>query len=148
MVRASTTKPLTEIIQARPAGSRPATRVGRIPARAVLCAARLGSLRNNQTPPGTVIGTFSAGDVTYDIYRNPKHDPGTGAGGSGWQFIAFVARSPVRSGTIELKPFVDNLVTTGYITGPRYYAGVELGTEILNGAGSAIISSFSVGVTP
>jgi hypothetical protein len=105
-------------------------------------------LHNNMTAAGSVVGAFSTQGVDYDVYVNPHQDPGGGSTVTGWQYVAFVAHTEVRSGTVQLKPFLDYLVGAGHITGTRYYAGVEFGTEIVNGSGSAIVKDFSVSVTP
>jgi hypothetical protein len=105
-------------------------------------------LHQGMSPAGSLVDTFSTGGVDYDIYVNDSHDPGGGSTTTGWTYVAFVAQTEVRGGTLELKPFVDRLVQRGTIDGPRYYAGVELGTEIVNGSGSAIIRDFSVEVVP
>jgi hypothetical protein len=105
-------------------------------------------LHNGMSPAGTQVGTFSTAGVDYDVWVNPSHDPGANSTVTGWQYVAFVARTEVRSGTIALKPFIDHLVSKGTITGPLYYAGVEVGNEIVNGSGSAIFKNFSVNVMP
>jgi hypothetical protein len=105
-------------------------------------------LHHGMSPAGSLVDTFSTGGVDYDLYLKEDHDPGGGSTTTGWTYVAFVAQTEVRRGTLELKPFVDHLVQLGTVDGPRYYAGVELGTEIVNGSGSAIIKDFSVGVVP
>jgi len=102
---------------------------------------------NNATPAGSMLGTLTVAGVAYDVYVNPNQNPGAGAP-TGWEYVAFVARTPVLGGTVHLKPFVDYLVSAGQLSGMRYYAGFELGIELTNGAGSAIFSNFSVNVAP
>jgi hypothetical protein len=105
-------------------------------------------LHNNMTPSGSVVGTFSDAVADYDVWQNPHQDPGGGSTTTGWQYIAFVARTPVRKGTIQLDPFLQYLIRNGYIASTRYVAGIELGTEIVNGSGSAIVSNFSASASP
>jgi hypothetical protein len=105
-------------------------------------------LHNNMSPAGSLVGSFSNGGVDYDVWRNPQHDPGAGSPTTGWQYIAFVARTPIRSGTIDVSSFLQYLVSKGTIASGRYVAGVELGTEITNGKGSAIVSNFSASASP
>lgn len=105
-------------------------------------------LHHAMTPAGSKVGTFSNAGVSYDVWINPHHDPGASSPVTGWQYVAFVAQTEVRKGTIQLKPFIDYLLGSGRIASARYYAGVEVGTEIVNGAGSAIIKDFSVNVVP
>jgi hypothetical protein len=105
--------------------------------------------RNNMTPAGSRTGSVTIGGVSYDVYINENHDPGAGAGtATGWTYVAFVAATPVISGTIELKPFLDHLAATGRLTGAAYYAVVDFGTELVSGSGSVIVSNFSVAVRP
>lgn len=105
-------------------------------------------LHRTMVPAGSKVGTFSNAGVSYDVWVNPHHDPGANNPYKGWQYIAFVAQSEIRKGTILLKPFIDYLLDSGRIASNRYFAGVEVGTEIVNGSGSAIISNFSVNVVP
>lgn len=65
-----------------------------------------------------------------------------------WTYVALCALTPVHSGTVSLHPIVDHLRQIG-VKGPDdvyYYAGVEVGTEVANGRGSAIFTNFSVNV--
>jgi hypothetical protein len=48
----------------------------------------------------------------------------------------------------SLGPFFQYLITNGIIASSRYVAGVEVGTEIVNGTGSAIFNSFSASASP
>ena len=105
-------------------------------------------IHNNMTPPGSVVGTYSTGSVDYDVWIDPQHDPGGETTTAGWPYIAFVARTPVRSGPIGVGGFLQYLYGKGYITWQGYVAGIELGTEIVNGHGSVIISNFSASASP
>jgi hypothetical protein len=105
-------------------------------------------LHNGMSPAGSVVGTFSSAGIDYDVWINPNHDPGGGTTVTGWQYVAFVARTAVRSGTVQLDPFLQYLVSNGRIAPNRYLAGIEVGTEIINGTGSAIFNSFQVSVSP
>ncbi|MDQ0383082.1 GH12 family glycosyl hydrolase domain-containing protein [Amycolatopsis thermophila] len=58
---------------------------------------------HNQVPSGTKTATYSAGGVTYDVWRN---DSG---------YIAFVARNTLYSGSVDLKAMITWAVGRGYI---------------------------------
>jgi hypothetical protein len=105
-------------------------------------------VHNNMTPPGSVVGTYSTDSVDYDVWIDPQHDPGGETTTAGWPYIAFVARTPVRSGPFGVGGFLQYLYGKGYITWQGYVAGIELGTEIVNGHGSVIISNFSASASP
>ena len=62
----------------------------------------------------------------------------------GWRFLVFQAPESRPAGTIDFIPFLTYLRGKGWLTGQEYITSVELGVEPTEGAGTTVISRFSV----
>ena len=62
----------------------------------------------------------------------------------GWRFLVFQAPESRPAGTIDFIPFLTYLRGKGGLTGQEYITSVELGVEPTEGAGTTVISRFSV----
>lgn len=89
-------------------------------------------------PAGSKVATaVSLADATWDVWYTTMD----------WNYIAFVRTTSVTSATFDIKTFMDDCVSRGYINASWYLVSVEAGFELWqNGAGLAS-SSFSVTVS-
>lgn len=93
-------------------------------------------------PPTYAIVTID--DVKYSLHVAQGHGDESGGSAATWSYIAFYAREPQLSGTLNLRKFLDTLVENGIIEQDRYVASLELGTEVASGTGEFILSMYAV----
>ncbi len=87
---------------------------------------------------------FHAGQVVvhgiaYDLYVRPNFHPDSGA-----NYIAFVSQEPQFSGVVDVVEFLSYLVAHNHIPANHYVASVELGNEVIDGAGELWLKHFQV----
>jgi hypothetical protein len=104
---------------------------------------------NNMTPAGTEQANRYYDPLygfPFEVWVNEDHTPGGGTDEQ-WTYIALRSRATIHSGTIAIHPMMDHLRAEGIISDDvYYYAGVEVGNEIVHGTGTAVIRDFSVDV--
>ncbi len=84
-------------------------------------------------------GQFVAGDIAYDLYVRPGFHPESGA-----NYIAFVSQKPQLSGVVDIVEFLSYLVDHNHISADHYVASIELGNEVIEGAGELWLQHFQV----
>lgn len=80
----------------------------------------------HQTPNGDIVGTFTQNGVTYDVWF---------AGPASSAYIAFVARTPVPSGSVDLKAIIQYSIDHGYLPQNPTVNQIDYGIEFVNTAG-------------
>jgi hypothetical protein len=88
----------------------------------------------------TITGTFTSNNITYDIYE--------GMNGN-FKVISFLRQdadddSLDRDEVIKVDEFLDFLIAQNKISSSLYLIDLELGTEVMEGTGSAIFSKFDI----
>lgn len=78
-------------------------------------------------PLGKKCGEVEIGGVTWDLY----------SGDAGWKVFSFVRNENAASWTLDVKAFVDALVSTGRMPASRQLSGIQLGTEVFQSPGEA-----------
>jgi hypothetical protein len=105
------------------------------------------------SPAGSHVGTATSGDTTFEVFVNPSQTDHSGSSSATWTYVAFVATGPVLTGPLDLTPLIDYLRThdvTGAVGQPAilpasaWIGSLELGTEIVGGAGLVEVTGFSV----
>ncbi len=94
-------------------------------------------------PPGTLRERVTIDGGAYELW----HAEGTGAsmrGGRGWRLLSFRSEHAAPRGTLDLKAFLLCLVGLGLARPEQSVASVELGNEIMGGAGTTWIARFEV----
>jgi serralysin len=82
---------------------------------------------------GTMVGTYVSGDVTFKIYHS-----GT--------YTALVADKDVPKGVLDIAGILKTLQAFGYVSSSDYVASIELGAEVVSGAGSLTINDLNLRV--
>lgn len=91
--------------------------------------------------PGTLLTSVTLSGHEWDVYVNPA---------LGWAYVAFVARTPFNSGTLDWNAFVDWSRFEGPAVGVPSMANnacmgaIELGTETFWGSGTFTLNEFEV----
>ncbi len=99
---------------------------------------------NGGTPAGRKRGTLLVSDISFDVYVNPNQSDNSGVNKSQWTYVAFVAQTPLLKGQLDLDALTDYLLKQGIMTETTFLTSVELGTEILGGAGTVEILDYAV----
>lgn len=86
-------------------------------------------------PHGELVEEVTVGGRRYELWHG-KVD--------WWRYVVFVDKNPSGSGTLDLKPLVDETVRRGWIEPRHYLTVVEFGTEIVSGIGKAVLEQFDV----
>jgi hypothetical protein len=92
---------------------------------------------NGQTPDGSLVGAFGAGDRIYDVYRSAPPR----------QYIAFVNTSHDLSGHVDLSDFFDYVISRGWMSAAATLYQICNGVELVstNGAPEKFsINNFSI----
>ncbi|MBI3902155.1 MAG: hypothetical protein HY306_04330 [Nitrosomonadales bacterium] len=91
-------------------------------------------------PSSHPVGRVSINGFDYEIFVSEKI-------GKGWRYIAF-QRTQVQTGSVrlDLVPFFSYLKSNKLITGNEFVASIELGNEIIRGAGETRIDSYSASI--
>ncbi len=78
------------------------------------------------SPAGSKVDSASIGGINYDIWKGPMQS---------WSYIAYVARSKVLNGPLDISGIFNDMVNKGYISNSLYIASIELGNEAMAGSG-------------
>jgi hypothetical protein len=90
---------------------------------------------------GEQVDTVSINGIPYRVYVGEKF-------GLGWRYIAFKPENtPMQPvGHLDLKPYLQYLQTKGLVSGGSYLSNINLGNEIISGAGSTQINHLAMDV--
>jgi Ca2+-binding RTX toxin-like protein len=86
---------------------------------------------------GTQVGTYSNGSVTGKIYANTTGD---------WTYTAVVLDQDTPKGQIDIAGILTTLKGLNLVSSNDYVASVELGSEVVSGAGSLTINNLDLDV--
>jgi hypothetical protein len=88
-------------------------------------------------PLGTLQGTVNIAGTNWDLYR----------GNIGWNVFSFVRQQNTTNSTLNLRDFLNNLVSRGWMSSSKYLTSVEAGTEIFHGSGQLNTTSYFANVS-
>lgn len=88
-------------------------------------------------PAGSKQATVQIGGFTWDLYF---------VAWSSWNYIAYKITSPVDSVNLDLRDFINDSVTSGYLNTTWYLHAIEAGFEIWRGGQGLVTRSFSADV--
>ncbi|HEX8344455.1 MAG TPA: hypothetical protein VF657_06875 [Actinoplanes sp.] len=91
---------------------------------------------NGAGPVGTRQATVNIGGTNWDLYR----------GNIGWNVFSFVRTSNTTSATLNMRDFLNNLVSRGWVSNSKYLTSVQAGTEIFTGNGQIDTTSYYANV--
>lgn len=91
----------------------------------------------------TRLGEITTAGRTFDIWAARNWDGGAGTGQT-WNFVAYVARTPGPTLSVDLRVLLEDAITRGLASGSDYIASFELGNEIASGSGSTWITQLSL----
>ncbi|WP_336210958.1 GH12 family glycosyl hydrolase domain-containing protein [Nonomuraea sp. LPB2021202275-12-8] len=86
---------------------------------------------------GTRQTTVTIGGATWDLYR----------GNIGWEVYSFVRTSNTGSVNLNLRDFLNDLTSRGWLANSKYLTSVQAGTEVFVGTGRLDTTSYSTNVS-
>jgi len=99
---------------------------------------------HDMTPAGSWTDKLVTGDLTWDMFLRQGHGDLSGRNPQKWTYIAFLARKPVLKGPLDIGAFVRFLQEKDLLGKDVYITSLELGNEIITGAGSAEVRNYRV----
>ncbi|MEM9022245.1 MAG: hypothetical protein AAGB22_00790 [Bacteroidota bacterium] len=84
--------------------------------------------------------------TTNGTYRFYSGEPTWEPPGSNWTYLAFQRTSNRTAGTVDIDELLAYLVNKGIVSPDSYLGSIELGTEVGNSTGSAVIKQFEVDI--
>jgi hypothetical protein len=87
---------------------------------------------NGAGPIGTRQVTVNIAGTSWDLYR----------GNIGWNVFSFVRTSNTTSSTLNLRDFLNDLVSRGWMSSSKYLTSVQAGTEVFIGTGQLDTTSY------
>ncbi|WP_187414755.1 GH12 family glycosyl hydrolase domain-containing protein [Nonomuraea sp. PA05] len=88
-------------------------------------------------PVGTRQATVTLGGTNWDLYR----------GNIGWEVYSFVRTGNTSSVNLNLRDFLNHLVSRGWLASSKYLTSVQAGTEVFIGQGRLDTTAYSVNVS-
>jgi hypothetical protein len=110
----------------------------------IRCEIMIWIANGGQRPAGIRRGSVDLNGVVYDVYINEHQHDASGINRNEWTYVAFVARTPVLSGPIEIGRFLDTLAPLNILTPEMWITDVELGNEVADGSGIAEVEDFAL----
>lgn len=97
------------------------------------------------SPAGTLRGHYtSPTGIVYEVWFTPFHGDSSGQNSIVWKYVAYRATTPTLSTTLDIKSILNDAVTRGFVSANDYVSDVELGNEVMSGAGQTWINSISL----
>jgi Glycosyl hydrolase family 12 len=90
---------------------------------------------------GKLQGKVTIDGVDFDVYKGVVTPP---TGTASWTYVAYVAQKTVAQLNFNMKNFVTDSLTRGYLQPTDYLSVVELGTEVTSGKGTTTITGYNV----
>jgi len=87
---------------------------------------------HGQRPSGSVVGTVSVSGITWDVWA-----------ADGNSYLAFVPKSPVASGSLDLKAMIDYLMANGRVPANSTLGQIGFGVEVVSTGGKPATFRFT-----
>lgn len=100
--------------------------------------------RNVSRPGGKYITSVKLSSGNYRLYHKYMDRRSENLGTDGWNYTAFIRVDRQRSGNIDLKEFIQEMLNRGYITEDEFLTSVEFGNEVCNASGLTIINKYEL----
>jgi len=102
--------------------------------------------RKEMDPPGQRLDPLTINGVVFDAFVRRDHGDNSGANANKWSLMAFVPREPVLKGPFDISAFIDYMLERKLIEPRHLLTSVELGNEVVRGAGTTELRGYAVHV--
>jgi hypothetical protein len=99
-------------------------------------------IHENMQPAGMFVEKVPVDGVVYQLWR--LDSMGDKGNGEGWVYYAFVSTTPQNNATLDIRQFIQYLLSKKYIAEENYVASIEFGNEIAGGKGTAWVKEYSL----
>lgn len=99
---------------------------------------------NHMNPAGKHVDNFSAGGQQWEVWVDQQWGDASGVNKNKWTYLTFRARQPSFKASFDALQFVRYGIDKQLLSPNVYIADVEVGTEIMRGAGLAWVRRFEV----
>ncbi len=99
---------------------------------------------SSQSPGGTKRNVLIVDGSVYDVYAEENHADNSGQNSNHWMYVAFVPRTPLLNGSLDISSFIDYLLQKQMITDRHYLTSLEFGNEVSEGIGIVEVRDFSL----
>ena len=100
--------------------------------------------RNLAKPGGKYIATVKLSSGTYKLYHEYMDRRSENLGTDGWNYTAFIRMDRRRSGTVDLKEFIQEMLKREFITQDEVLTSIEFGNEVCNASGITIVNKYDL----
>jgi hypothetical protein len=90
---------------------------------------------------GTPAATVTIGGAAFNVYTSTVTPPGSIYS---WPMIQYLATTPITQLNLNIKDFVGDALSHGYVASTDYLDVVEIGTEVRSGQGSTVITNYNI----
>jgi len=101
-----------------------------------------------QSPSGVRRGSVTVDGVVFDTYINAHQRDASGAAQNEWTYVAFVARTPLLHGPLDINRLLATLEPLKILTPDLWITDIELGDEVADGSGIAEVQDFALHLEP
>jgi hypothetical protein len=97
---------------------------------------------NNTQPAGTFMEKMTVDGFDYQLWK--LDSMGDTGNGRGWVYYAFVSSRPQNKATLDIRQFIQYLLSKNDIAAENYVASIEFGNEVAGGKGTAWLKEYSL----
>lgn len=106
------------------------------------------STKGHFNPTGKKHKTIKTGDSEWEVWLEKNWKDVSGQNKNRWVYLTFRANKHSLKAEIDIKKLLDYAVAEKIISTDLYVADIELGNEIMSGAGVTWVHSFRVALEP
>jgi len=96
------------------------------------------------TPPGRFVEALKVEGEPYELWRAAGHGKQYRDGGDGWTVVTLRGAGGKRRGTLPFGALLGELVRRGHAEPEHHVTCVELGNEVMGGAGTTFVEEFGI----
>ena len=93
-------------------------------------------------PAGEFLEKLTVDGCDYQLWK--LDNMGDTGNGKGWTYYAFMSATAQNKGTLDIRKFVQYLLSKNYIAPENFVASIEFGNEVAGGKGTAWLKEYSV----
>jgi hypothetical protein len=95
---------------------------------------------------GDMIEKTTIDGNTFSVLMRKNHGDASGGSQNTWTIVSLLSDKPILHGPLDVGHIIDYLLKKGYLRAGLYVANFELGNEVQQGSGTAIIRNYNVKV--
>jgi len=93
---------------------------------------------------GNVVGKVTLSGNTFTIFQNKSHGDASGTHSNKWAIVSLLAERPLLKARLDIGEIIDFLAKNSYLSPGDYVSDLELGNEVMRGAGTTVVRKLDV----